>query len=67
MVSKILLLGVVALVAVLVPSNAYLTDDQKEEIMDAQNFYRSRVSPIATNMAKLVGKERYECYWIQCV
>lgn len=55
MVSKIVL-GVVALVAVLVPSNAYLTDDQKEELLNAQNFYRSRVSPIATNMAQLVSK-----------
>ena len=54
MVSKIVL-GFMALVAVLGSSNAYLTDDQKEEILNAQNFYRSRVSPIATNMAKLVS------------
>ncbi len=51
-----MLLGIVALVAALAvaPSKAYLTDDQKEELLNAHNFYRSRVSPIATNMARLV-------------
>ncbi len=54
-------LVIVALVAVLAvaPSSAYLSDDQKEELIDAHNFYRSRVSPIATNMARLV-RERIQ-------
>ena len=37
------------------PSNAFLTDDDKEELLRAHNFYRGKVSPVATNMAKLVS------------
>ena len=35
--------------------NAFLTEDDKEELLRAHNFYRSRVRPVATNMAKLVS------------
>ena len=42
-------------VLVLSPSNAFLTDDDKEEPLRAHNFYRGKVSPVATNMAKLVS------------
>lgn len=37
------------------PSRASLTDDDKDELLGAHNFYRSKVSPTATNMAKLVS------------
>lgn len=33
---------------------AALTDEEKQEILEVHNRFRSRVSPIATNMAKLV-------------
>ena len=52
-------LGFVLLVAVysVAPSEAKLSNDQQEEILKAHNFYRSKVSPIATNMAALVRLE----------
>ena len=40
--------------AVLSTGKATLTDDQKEELVKAHNFYRTKVNPIATNMAQLV-------------
>ena len=36
-------------------TQAFITEDDKEELLKAHNFYRGKVSPIATNMAKLVG------------
>ena len=36
-------------------SQALLTDDDKDELLRAHNSYRSKVSPVATNMAKLVS------------
>lgn len=55
MVSKVVLgLMLVMVVYCIVPSEAILSDDQKEEMLKAHNFYRSKVSPIATNMAALV-------------
>ena len=36
-------------------SDAFLTEDDKEELLSAHNFFRSRVRPVATNMAKLVS------------
>ena len=35
-------------------AQAGLTDDEKEEILNAHNFYRRQVNPIATNMQLLV-------------
>ena len=40
----------------LTPGKASLTEDDKEELMSAHNFYRSNVRPVATNMAKLVSQ-----------
>ena len=37
-------------------SDAALTDEQKEEVLTAHNHYRASVSPVASNMAKLVSK-----------
>lgn len=43
------------LAAVCPLGQAFITEDDKEELLNAHNFYRSKVSPIATNMAKLVS------------
>lgn len=55
MVYKVVL-GAVLLLAVysVAPSEAKLSDDQREEVLNAHNIYRSKVSPVATNMAALV-------------
>ena len=52
-----LLAAALFLASVCSPSDALLTDDDKDELLKAHNFYRGRVSPIATNMAKLVSPE----------
>ena len=36
-------------------TQAFITEDDKDELLKAHNFYRGKVSPIATNMAKLVS------------
>ena len=33
-----------------------LSDEEREEILNAHNYYRGKVDPIATNMLKMVGK-----------
>lgn len=35
-------------------ANASLTDEEKEEIVRAHNYYRGKVDPIATNMEQMV-------------
>ena len=35
-------------------ANASLSDEEKEEIVRAHNFYRGKVDPIATNMEQMV-------------
>lgn len=35
-------------------SNARLTDEEKEEIVRAHNYFRGKVDPIATNMEQMV-------------
>lgn len=37
------------------PSGAVMSDDNKDEILRAHNFYRSRVSPTPTDMVALVS------------
>ena len=44
------------LVAVCPFSHAFITQDDKDELLVAHNFYRGQVRPIATNMAKLVSQ-----------
>ena len=33
-----------------------LSDEEREEILNAHNYYRGKVDPIATNMLKMVRK-----------
>ena len=42
---------------------AFITEDDKEELLRAHNFYRGQVSPIATNMAKLASPPIASCYF----
>ena len=39
------------------PASGKLSSDQKEEILNAHNYYRGRVDPIATNMLRMVSKK----------
>lgn len=38
-------------------TTATLTSKQKEEILNAHNYYRGHVDPIATNMLKMVRNQ----------
>ncbi len=38
-----------------------LTSNQKKEILQAHNYYRGRVDPIATNMMRMVSQQAYLC------
>lgn len=40
--------------AILQLSHARLTDEEKEEIVRAHNYFRGKVDPIATNMEQMV-------------
>ena len=71
MITKFVGAIVVLLLMCHVPQGwAALTDEEKQEILDVQNRFRRRVSPIATNMAKLVraqcshssGSRHYKFY-----
>ena len=44
----------VLLLSLLTSAHARLTDEEKEEIVRAHNYYRGRVDPIATNMEQMV-------------
>ena len=48
------ILTVLLLSSSLTGSRAALTEDEKEEILNAHNYYRRSVSPIATNMEEMV-------------
>jgi hypothetical protein len=49
-----LLFCVVSMLVFLGLANASLSDEEKEEIVRAHNFYRGRVDPVATNMEQMV-------------
>ena len=44
----------VVLLSLLISAHARLTDEEKEEIVRAHNYYRGKVDPIATNMEQMV-------------
>lgn len=48
-------LAVLVLSSNLIGTEATLTDDEKEEILNAHNYFRRNVNPIATNMEELVS------------
>lgn len=45
-------LGVVLYLAT--PTSSLLADEEKEEVIRAHNFYRSKVQPTATDMVEMV-------------
>lgn len=52
----------VAFIVVLVPFpavDAGLTEEEKQEIVNAHNYYRGMVDPIATNMEMMVRSELF--------
>lgn len=40
------------------PTSAVLADEEKAELIQAHNFYRSKVQPTATDMVAMVSEER---------
>lgn len=53
---RLLAISLVLLASHLLVAMAVLNDEQKAEILEAQNYFRSIVDPIATDMAALVSK-----------
>lgn len=51
-----LLFYVTSMLVFLGLANARLSDEEKEEIVRAHNYYRGKVDPIATNMEQMVRK-----------
>ena len=49
-----LLCYVISMLVFLGLASANLSDEEKEEIVRAHNFYRGKVDPIATNMEQMV-------------
>jgi hypothetical protein len=53
--------ALILLAAVCPLSQAFITEEDKDELLKAHNFYRGTVRPIATNMAKLVSPPTTTC------
>ena len=58
MMSLKLLCCVIGLLFILRLAEARLSDEEKEEIVRAHNYYRGKVDPIATNMEQMVSTLR---------
>lgn len=44
-----------AVIAILNFTKARITDEEKQEIVRAHNYYRGKVDPLATNMEQMVS------------
>ena len=60
--ASLLLLALVCCQGVLGQGQGGLSEEEMEEILDAHNYYRRTVDPVATNMLKMVGNP-FNYYW----